>query len=160
MLAAVLMITCGQTVHSPGPTSSDPSAGSLSSKSATPVPTEGPLMLHAVSWSRNETPHEQILFEGGGDPSAFSELRLLGPDGAPIASGSPVLSALEVMRICPGSKTNEPAPVYGALRVTVSLASQQQLGDVIGHPERYRVEVLARGTWQAVPFIFECHAQE
>jgi hypothetical protein len=44
--------------------------------------------------------------------------------------------------------------------VTVSLASQEQLGDVISHPERYQVDILVHGTWQAVPFKFECHAQE
>jgi hypothetical protein len=112
-----------------------------------------------MSWSRSATPHEQILFEGG-DLDDFSELRLLGPDGAPIASGGPVPSALEVMHVCSGSKTNEPAPVYGALQVTLSLASQEQLRDVIGHPERYRVEVLAEGVWQPAPFVFECHVQE
>lgn len=123
------------------------------------MPTQGLLTLHAVSWSRDATPHEQIVFEGG-HANDFSELRLVGPDGTPIASGSPVPRALEVMELCPAGKSDQPPPVYGELRVTVSLASQQQLGEIIGHPERYRVEVLTRGTWQMVPFIFECHAQQ
>jgi len=159
MLAAALMITCSPVARSPNPTSTYRSDGSPSSSRPSPVPTERPLTLHGMTWSRNATPHEQILFEGG-EPNDFSELRLLGPDGATIASGSPVPSALEIMCICPGSKTNEPAPAYGALRVTLSLGSQAQLGDVIGHPERYRVVVLANGHWQHVPFVFECHAQE
>ena len=159
VLAASLMITCAPIALSPNPTATDPSSTSRSPRRPDPVRSDAVLTLHAMSWSRNATPHEQILFEGG-EPNAFTELRLLGPDGATIASASSVPRALEAMQVCPGSKTNEPAPVYGALRVTLSLASQAQLSDVIGHPERYRVVVLANGKWQQALVVFECHAQE
>lgn len=159
VLAASLMIACAPVALSPDPTPTDRSRASQSASRPDPVPPEAVLTLDAMSWSRNATPHEQILFEGG-EPNAFTELRLLGPDGASIASASAVPRALEAMEVCSGSKTNAPAPVYGALRVTVSLASQAQLSDVIGHPERYRVVVLSNGQWQQVLFVFECHAQE
>ena len=149
VLAAALTISCGPSAEPSSPASLVPTARSA---------TAGPLTLHAMSVSRNATPHEQILFEGG-DANAFSDLRLLGPDAVPIASGRAVPRALEVMQMCPASKSGEPPPVYGALRVTLSLSSQAQLGDVIGHPERYRVEVFAHGSWQAAPFTFECHVQ-
>jgi hypothetical protein len=159
VLTAALLITCGPAATVANPTSTSRNTGSPSQTPSNPVPTPNPLTLHAVSWSRATTPHEQIVFEGG-NADEFSELRLVGPEGTPIASGTPVPRALEISLLCPAGKSGQPPPIYGELRVTVSLASQEQLGDVISHPERYQVEILAHGTWQAVPFKFECHAQE
>jgi len=159
VLTAAFLITCGPAATVANPTSTRRNTGSPSQTPSNAVLMPNLLTLHAVSWSRATTPHEQIVFEGG-NADEFSQLRLLGPDGTLIASGTPVPRALEVMELCPAGKSGQPPPIYGELRVTVSLASQQELGDVISHPERYQVEVLARGTWQAVPFIFECHAQQ
>lgn len=111
-----------------------------------------------MSFSHHAEPRNQVLFEGG-ELGTFSELRLLGQDGTLLAAGSPVPSVQHPMQLGPGSK-GQPPPVFGALRVTLSLASQQQLSDVLRYPERYRVEVLTRGRWQAARFVFECSAQE
>ncbi|MCA1682729.1 MAG: hypothetical protein LC685_01820, partial [Actinobacteria bacterium] len=67
----------------------------------------------------------------------------------------------ETLRMCFASKGQpDRTTPYGALRVTLTLATQPQLNDLIRTPERYRIDVLADGAWRPAQFLFECHAQE
>lgn len=116
------------------------------------------LALHWMSFSHHQEPREQLLFEGG-QLDSFTELRVLAADGTVIASGAPVASATQVTRMCGGQK-GLPSPDYGALRVTVNLASQQQLHDFIASTEQFSVEVLTPSGWQRPRLAVECHAME
>lgn len=135
----------------------EPSAAAPGSPIASPPM---PLLLHWMSFAHHQEPRNQLLFEGG-ELGSFTALRLIGPDGTTMATANPVPAAEQVMRFCAGNpKTGAAPPVYGALRVTLNLASQHQMHDVIASPERYRVEVLAFGSWRQARLELICHAQE
>ncbi len=113
------------------------------------------LTLHWMSLSLHNEPRYRLLYEGGKE-AAFTQLRLIGPDGRIVATADGVRSADEVIRLC---GRNGPGN-YGPVRATLILATQDLLSDVIRRPDAYRVEVLAGGSWLRVALVNECHGQE
>ena len=106
--------------------------------------------------SLHSEPHFRLLYEGGSEGS-FTQLRLIGPDGRTVAAADAVRRADQVLLLC-GGRGGQGG--YGALRVTLILATQDLLSDVIQRPDTYRVEVLSAGNWTPVALINECHGQE
>jgi hypothetical protein len=156
-VAGLLITACIAGTAAPVPSRIASSATASSTPGPTAAQSPSPLSLHAMSLALHSEPRYRLIFEGG-DAGSFSQLRLVGVGGAIVATGDATPSSSEGIKVCSGTKTSQP-PSYGALRVTLTLGSQEQLSDVIGHPERYGVEVFDR-SWQPAPFIFECHAQE
>ena len=135
------------------------SSGSIAAVTSSASPSARPLVIHWMSFQHHAEPRYQLLYEGG-SVGEFTQLRLIGSDGAAIASGLATPTADAVLQMCTGSKSGQPPPPFGAIRVTLSLASQVQFGAVLRDPDRYRVEVLAHETWTLVTLVHNCDAQE
>ena len=110
-------------------------------------------VLHWMSFSTNDEPHHRLLFEGGSDV-AFTDVRLLAPDGAVVAEGPALPTARELIRMC-----GRPI-AFGPLRATWAVPTQPAFNDVIRRPEAYRVEARVAGHWIAAAVVNECHLQQ
>jgi hypothetical protein len=128
-------------------TSASPSPSSTASPNPAPA-----LTLHWMSFGAHTEPRYRLIYEGGSDV-AFTEVRLLGPDGTVVAQAVAVPVASEVMRLC------SLAGPFGPTRAT--LASTRELfNDVISRPDAYRVEARVAGEWKAAAVVVECHLME
>jgi len=110
-----------------------------------------------MSFSHHSEPRYQLLYEGG-EGTSFTELRLIGPDGAVVATVPATPSATETLRLCSGGRSGP--TTYGPLRTTLILPTQDILGDVIRRPDAYRVEVKVNSAWVGASLVNVCHAQE
>jgi hypothetical protein len=133
-----------------------PSTTATPSASPTPTATPTPspaLMLHWMSFEANDEPHHRLVYEGGTD-AAFTDVRLLAPDGTVVAQAAAVPTASEAMRMCA-----RPVP-FGPTRATLALPTAELLSDVIRRPEAYRVEARIAGEWKVAAAVNECHMQQ
>ena len=144
-----MLISCASASDAP------PSRETLAASSAAPLAT--PIVVHWMSWSGAAEPRYRLLYEGG-DANAFTQLRLIDPNGTIVLVSGAVPSASEALRMCGGGGRSGRTS-YGALRVTLIVPTQELLGDVIRRPDTYRVEVLINGIWSAARAVEECHAQ-
>jgi hypothetical protein len=163
-IVLVLALACGNPPRGTGadgePTSRlspAPPATAAESKvlTATAAPASG-VVLHWMSLSGHSEPRYRLFFEGG-EGTPFTELRLVQADGTVVAAGLAAPSANEPIRLCGRGGASSS---YGPLRVTLALQTQEQLSDLIRHPESYAVDVLANRSWIRAGLVNECHAQE
>lgn len=145
-LAATLLVSCASGATT---TAASPTAPASATASA--------IVLHWMSFSRHSEPRYQLLYEGG-EGTPFTELRLLGPDGAFMSTAPATASATEPMRLCLSGRSGP--TTYGPLRATLILSTQDMLGDVIRRPDAYRVEVRVNSAWVGASLVNVCHGQE
>jgi hypothetical protein len=163
-IVLVLALACGNPPRGTGadgePTSKlSPAPTATAAESRVLNPTTAPasgVELHWMSLSGHSEPHYRLLYEGG-EGRPFTELRLVQADGTVVAAGLAGPSASEPIRLCGRGGTSSN---YGPLRVTLALQTQEQLSDLIRHPESYAVDVLVNGSWIRSGLVNECHAQE
>lgn len=154
VLALVVAVACAPNTStvptSPSPFTALATASPTPRASSTPSPA---LTLHWISFEANDEPHHRLLYEGGTDV-AFTDVRLLAPDGTVVAQAAAVPTASEAIRMCA-----RPVP-FGPVRATLALPTAELLSDVIRRPEAYRVEARVAGEWKVAAAVNECHMQQ
>jgi hypothetical protein len=128
-------------------TSASPSPSSTASPNPAPA-----LTLHGMSFGAHTEPRYRLIYEGGSDV-AFTDVRLLAPDGVVVAQAAAVATRGEVMGICAHPVS------FGPTRATLAL-TRELFNDVISRPDAYRVEARVAGEWKAAAAVVECHAME
>jgi hypothetical protein len=131
-------------------------ATSVPASQATPTTREVDLVW--ASYQMNDEPHYRLIFEGGSDGARPSEVRIVMPPGATVASAPTVPSASEPLRLCGPTKTSEPR-LYGPLRATLAMP-EQQFKDFIRQPADFRVEAKIGDAWRPTRLTLLCHVQQ
>ena len=119
----------------------------------------GDVELFYASYQMNAEPHYRLIFEGGSDATRPSEVRIVTPSGATVASALTVLSDSEPMLLCGPTKTSD-ARRYGPLRATLPMPDQQLFKDFIREPAAFRVEARVGDTWRSTRLTLLCHASQ
>jgi hypothetical protein len=135
-------------------------SGCVATGGAAPQPPDGVELFYA-SYQMNAEPHYRLIFEGGSDAIRPSEVRIVMPSGATVASALtvPVPSDNEPMLLCGPTKTSD-ARRYGPLRATVPMPDQQVFKDFIREPAAFRVEAKVADAWRSTRLTLLCHASQ
>jgi hypothetical protein len=125
--------------------------------------------MYWASYQMNSEPHYRLIFEGGVESRALTEVRIRDAVGSVIARANVVPSEQETLRLCAGGITRgvpvtTPVPtyrpgLYGPDRATV-LVSESVFREFIRDASPYKVEALVGSTWMQVAPHNLCHAQE
>lgn len=124
-------------------------------------PSTGDVELFYASYQMNAEPHYRLIFEGGNDVVRPSEVRIVMPPGATVASALtvPVPSGSEPMLLCGPTKASD-ARLYGPLRATLAMPDQQLFKDFIREPGAFRVDRHASATLASTRLTLLCHASQ
>jgi len=143
-IVAALVVACGT------PASNPPAQAS---------PTGQVVELTWASYQLNVEPRFRLIFEGGTDTVRPSELRIVMPSGASVASAAFVASAGDPLQLCGAGAGKGSNPPPGPMRSTVS-AAEQLFKDFIRQPADFRVEAKVADTWRPTRLTLLCHATQ
>jgi hypothetical protein len=115
--------------------------------------------LFYASYQMNAEPHYRLIFEGGSDAIRPSEVRIVMPSGATVASALTVPSDSDPMLLCGPTKTSD-ARRYGPLRATLPIPDQQLFKDFIREPALFRVQAKVADAWRSTRLTLLCHASQ
>lgn len=128
--------------------------GSASPGAASPSPLE--VELSWAAYQLNAEPRFRLMFEGSNEVSRPSEVRLVLPSGASVASAPMISTVNDPLQLCGADKSPRPK---GPFRATLT-PSEQLFRDFIRQPADFRVEARVGDTWRPTRLTLLCHATE
>jgi hypothetical protein len=147
---ALLVVACGDRAAT-----ADPSLSSAAAATPSPSPTiAAAVHLYWASYQFSDEPKFRLMFEGGSEPAAPTEVRILDARGALVGSAPMVPSQSEPIRMC-GARN----PPFGPARATV-IVSADDFRLFVATPSAYRVEARVSGSWMTSALTRVCDASQ
>jgi hypothetical protein len=110
--------------------------------------------LYWASYQFNDEPKFRLMFEGGGEATPPTDVRVLDGRGALVGSAPTVPSPSEPIRMC-GARN----PPFGPLRATIAV-SADDFRLFVATPSAYRVEARVSGAWVTTSLTRVCDASQ